>query len=222
MTLVVAIDGPAGAGKTTTARGVAERLGWRYLDTGALYRALALAVLRSDVKDPLGPEAVRACKAAAVRPEWRGSEMRVFLGDEDVSETIRSPEVTRLVSPLSALPEVRAVLLAIQREAGRRGRIVVEGRDIGSVVFPDAAVKVFLTADLDERARRRRAELEAAGIPAGLEEIRARIEERDRRDAGRETAPLRRAEGAVVLDTTGLTIDEQIEKIVRLAREAAG
>jgi cytidylate kinase len=148
--------------------------------------------------------------------------MRVYLGDEDVSGAIRSPEVTRLVSPLSALPEVRALLVALQREAGKEGGVVVEGRDIGSVVFPGARVKVFLTADLAERARRRRAELEAAGVAAGEEEIRRSLEERDRRDSGRKVAPLVRAPGAVEIDTTGLTVEEQVDRIVRLVREAGG
>jgi cytidylate kinase len=220
--LVVAIDGPAGAGKTTTARAVAARLGYRYLDTGALYRALALAVLRAGPEDSTGPAAVAVCRAARVRPEWSGGGMRVYLGDEDVSGAIRSPEVTRLVSPLSALPEVRALLVALQREAGKEGGVVVEGRDIGSVVFPGARVKVFLTADLAERARRRRAELEAAGVAAGEEEIRRSLEERDRRDSGRKVAPLVRAPGAVEIDTTGLTVEEQVDRIVRLVREAGG
>jgi cytidylate kinase len=220
--LVVAIDGPAGAGKTTTARAVAARLGYRYLDTGALYRVLALAVLRAGPEDSTGPAAVAVCRAARVRPEWSGGGMRVYLGDEDVSGAIRSPEVTRLVSPLSALPEVRALLVALQREAGKEGGVVVEGRDIGSVVFPGARVKVFLTADLAERARRRRAELEAAGVAAGEEEIRRSLEERDRRDSGRKVAPLVRAPGAVEIDTTGLTVEEQVDRIVRLVREAGG
>jgi cytidylate kinase len=220
--LVVAIDGPAGAGKTTTARAVAARLGYRYLDTGALYRALALAVLRAGPEDPTGPEAVAVCRAARVRPEWSGESMRVFLGDEDVSGAIRSPEVTRLVSPLSALPEVRALLVALQREGGREGGVVVEGRDIGSVVFPEARVKVFLTADLAERARRRRAELEAAGVASSEEEIRRSLEERDRRDSSRKVAPLVRAPGSVEIDTTGLTVDQQVDRIVRLVREAGG
>jgi len=220
VSLVVAIDGPAGSGKTTTARAVAERLGYRYLDTGALYRALALAVIRSGIKDPHGEGALAICRAARVRPEWRGRAMRVLLDGEDVSEEVRSSEVTRLVSPLSARPEVRALLVDLQREAGREGGIVVEGRDIGSVVFPEAGLKVFLVADPEERARRRWRELEASGVPASLEEIRRAIDERDRRDSGRSVAPLVRAKDAVEIDTTPLTIDEQVDRIVRLAREA--
>jgi cytidylate kinase len=146
--------------------------------------------------------------------------MRVLLDGEDVSEEIRSPEVTRLVSPLSARPEVRALLVDLQREAGREGGIVVEGRDIGSVVFPEAGLKVFLVADPEERARRRWKEIEASGVRANLEEIRRAIDERDRRDSGRSVAPLVRAKDAVEIDTTRLTIDEQVDRIVRLAREA--
>jgi cytidylate kinase len=220
VSFVVAIDGPAGSGKTTTARAVAERLGYRYLDTGALYRALALAVIRSGIKDPHGEEALAVCRAARVRPVWEGRAMRVLLDGEDVSEEIRSPEVTRLVSPLSARPEVRALLVDLQREAGREGGIVVEGRDIGSVVFPEAGLKVFLVADPEERARRRWKEIEASGVRANLEEIRRAIDERDRRDSGRSVAPLVRAKDAVEIDTTRLTIDEQVDRIVRLAREA--
>lgn len=219
MTVIVAIDGPAGAGKTTTARGVAERLGYRYLDTGALYRALALAVLRAGAQDPLGEEAVAVCAEAEVRPSWEGSAMRVRLGGEDVSEAIRDPEVTALVSPLSAIPAVREMLLRLQRDAAAGPGLVAEGRDIGTVVFPEATVKIYLTADALERARRRAKELAAAGRPVDVDDLRRAIEERDRRDSGREAAPLRRASDAIDLDTTGLTLDEQVDRIARLVRE---
>lgn len=220
--LTVTIDGPAGAGKTSTARGVAEWLGYRYLDTGALYRALALAVLRAGVEDPLGAEAVEVCRRADVRPRWREGGMEVLLGGEDVSEAIRAPEVTELVSPLSANPEVRDLLTTIQRGAAGPEGLVVEGRDIGTVVFPEAPVKIYLVADIEERARRRARELEASGVPVDLEELRRSIAERDRRDSTRAVAPLKRPEDAVDVDTTGTTLEGQIERIVRIVREAGG
>ena len=219
---VVTIDGPAGAGKSSTARGVAEKLGYRFLDTGALYRALALAVLRSGVDDPIGTEALEVCRSVSIRPVWEGSGMGVLLDGEDVSGEIRSPRVTDLVSPLSANAAVRELLIRLQRGAARSGGIVVEGRDIGSVVFPDAPVKVFLTAHVDERTRRRVRQLKAAGVEADLDEVRRRIEERDRRDSERDVAPLVRPDDAFDLDTTGITLDEQIGIIVRLVREAGG
>ncbi|MBN1826066.1 MAG: (d)CMP kinase [Candidatus Eisenbacteria bacterium] len=218
---VIAIDGPAGAGKSSTARKVAAALGYRYLDTGALYRALALSVIRAGAAEE-GPERMTAiARGARVRAEWRGAdEMGVFLDGEEVTRAIRDPEVTRLVSPLSAIPEVRELLIVLQREAAAAGGLVAEGRDIGTVVFPDAPLKIFLVADARERARRRRLELEAAGIRKDEKEILREIEERDRRDSGRATAPLRRAPDAVVVDTTGLSLEGQVERIVALAREA--
>lgn len=222
MKVVVAIDGPAGAGKSSTARGVAARLGYRYLDTGALYRALALAVLRAGAGGKSPAKMVAAARSADVHPEWREGEMLVFLDGEEVSREIRAPEVTRLVSPLSAIQEVRDLLVQIQRGAAHGGGVVVEGRDIGSVVLPDAEVKIFLTADLAERARRRRLELAASGVDLPQEEVERQIAERDRRDSSRAVAPLVRAEDAVVVDTTSLGLEEQIEKIVHLVREVEG
>ena len=221
MRAVIAIDGPAGAGKTSTARGVAARLGFRYLDTGALYRALALAVIRAGAGAAPPEEMTAIARRARVRPEWKDDgEMGVILDGEDVTRAIRDSEVTRLVSPLSAIPEIRETLIGLQREAAAGGGLVVEGRDIGTVVFPEAPLKIFLVADARERARRRRLELEEAGVRRPEEEILREIEERDRRDSGRATAPLRRALDAVEVDTTGLTLEGQIDRIVRIARKA--
>ncbi len=218
MNLIITIDGPAGAGKTTTARGVARELEYRYLDTGALYRALALAVLRAGVTDAFSPEALKAIEGHNVAPRWKDDDMQVLLDGVDVSGEIRSPEVTALVSPLSAVPEVRDVLLEIQREPGQDGALVLDGRDTGSVVFPDADLKIYLNADSRERAGRRRLELRRAGIEKGLDDVLQEIEERDRRDSSRPLAPLTFPDGGVEIDTTGLTIEEQITRIVALAR----
>ena len=204
MAFVITIDGPAGAGKTTTARGVAEELGYRYLDTGARYRALALAVIRAGVREHGSGMAIEAVRRATVIPEWKGSAMHVVLDGEDVTTLIRTPEVTAMVSPLSAVPEVREFLLPIQRSCGgHRGGslgLVLEGRDTGSVVFPGADLKIFLTADVGERARRRSIELEAAGIEKPVDEVRREIEERDERDSGRDVAPLIFPDGGVEVE----------------------
>jgi cytidylate kinase len=217
--LVITIDGPAGAGKTTTARGVARELSYRYLDTGALYRALALAVLRANESDPRSPGAVAAVRRSVVEPFWRGDRMHVRLDGEDVTGLIRTPEITDMVSPLSAVAEVRDLLLPVQRAEGREGGLVVDGRDTGSVVFPDADLKLYLVADARERAARRRRELAAAGVERDLDEVLREIEARDKRDSSRPLAPLVFPEGGVEVDTTGLTVEEQVGKIVALARE---
>ncbi len=216
---VITIDGPAGAGKTTTAREVARELGFRYLDTGALYRALALAVIRAGVTDPDSQDAAEAVRHSRVEPFWEGDRMHVRLDNEDVTSLLRTPEITAMVSPLSAVPSVRALLLPIQRLPGEEGALVVDGRDTGSVVFPTAELKVYLTALVDERAGRRQSELAAAGIERDLQEVRREIVERDRRDSSRPVAPLTFPEGGIEVDTTGLSIEEQVERIVALARE---
>lgn len=221
--MIVAIDGPAGAGKSTTARRVAASLGFLYLDTGAMYRAVALSFLRSGTPfDDDHAVAVLAALGLSVRSEADGQH--VYLGEEDVSGAIRSPEVSEAASRVSALPSVRAYLVDQQRRIAdaqtRRGSgVVMEGRDIGTVVFPDAELKVFLTADPLERARRRAAEYVERGVAADPDVIAGEMEERDRRDSGRDVAPLRPAADAVHLDTTGLTFEAQVERIVALARE---
>lgn len=217
--LLITIDGPAGAGKTTTARCVAKELGYRYLDTGALYRALALAVIRAGVTDPGSPGALEAVRKSLVEPFWQGEQMHVRLGGEDVTSLIRTPAITRMVSPLSAVPEVRDLLLSVQRRPGEEGGLVVDGRDTGSVVFPGAGLKIFLTADVDERAGRRQRELAGAGIDKDRDEVRRDIVARDRRDSSRAVAPLTFPDGGIEIDTTGLSIEGQVERIVHIARE---
>lgn len=211
---VIAIDGPSGAGKSTVARRVAERLGYSYIDTGAMYRAMALKVLRSGI-DPQDAAAVgRAAEATQVAVSG-APPGRVWLDGEDVTEAVRDPEVSRVVSRVARVPAVRARLSALQRSLAEPGRVVVEGRDIGTCVLPDAEVKVFLTASLAERARRRQQELERAGHRASVAQVRREMESRDVCDASRELAPLAVAEGAVVIDTTSLSVEEVVEAVLR-------
>ena len=215
---VVAIDGPAASGKSTTARRVAAALGFRYLDTGAMYRALTWKVLdeRLDPADETAVGALAARVHLTFAPAPDGE--RLLLDGEDVTDRLRAGDVTAAVSLVARVPAVRRAMVRLQREVARAGPCVVEGRDIGTVVFPGAAVKVFLVASLEERARRRRADLgsDAPDLPALAEDL----ERRDAMDSGREDSPLRRAEGAVDLDTTGRSIEEIVAEIVRIAREA--
>jgi len=212
---VIALDGPSGVGKSTTAKAVAQALGWQYLDTGAMYRATALALRRAgaSLEDREAVERV----LATLRIRQRGT--REFLGDEDVSEAIRTPEVSRMVTPVSAEARVREVLVEQQRALARQGGWVVDGRDIGTVVFPDACCKVFLTASVEVRARRRTLELEAKGTPQPFQEVAADIERRDHADSTRAVAPLRKAEDAVELDTGGMSLDQVVAWIVDLHRQ---
>lgn len=219
--MVVAIDGPAGSGKSTTARLVSRRLGYRHIDTGAMYRAVALAVLRRGA-DP-GDEA--ACggtaSALAIRFEESNGGQRVVVNGEDVSEEIRSPEVTRAVSPVSAHPSVRVAMVRQQRALARAGGAVLEGRDIGTVVIPAAEVKVHLVASTRVRAERRLKELRDRGTESTLEEVERDIIRRDEYDSNRGVSPLRRAVGSVEVDTSELTIDGQVDRIVGIAHDTA-
>ena len=214
--LRVAIDGPAGAGKSTAARQVAEALGLTYIDTGAMYRAVAWAVVHQKIA-PDDSEAI--CKLAA-RMDVRLERGQVLADGQDVTDKIRTPEISNLTSPLSALPCVRARLAALQREMARRGGVVMEGRDIGTVVLPDAEVKVFLTASPAERVRRRREELAARGIEVTAAQLESDIAERDARDASRDTAPMVPAADAVHLVSDGLSAGEVVARILALCREA--
>ncbi|MDF2968631.1 MAG: cytidylate kinase [Nocardioidaceae bacterium] len=216
--LVVAVDGPSGTGKSSTARGVARALGLRYLDTGAMYRAMTWALLQRGV-DVSDPSAVAAESPTVELGSGTDPDRPVITADgTDVSQPIRGPDVTQAVSAVSAVPEVRAQLLAMQRRLIGAGGIVVEGRDIGAVVAPDAAVKVFLTAATDARARRRSSQ--DGGVTANLGLTAADLARRDRLDSGRAASPFAQAADAVVLDTTDLTLDEAVEAVVVLARRA--
>lgn len=217
-TLRVAIDGPAGAGKSTVARRVADALGLTYVDTGAMYRALTWAVLEAGIA-PEDTEGV--CALAA----WVGIRLdpggRVWADGREVSALIRTPQISRLTSALSALPCVRVRLTMLQQDMARRGGVVMEGRDIGTVVMPDAEVKIFLTASLGARAERRRLELAGRGVETTRGVLEQEIGERDARDGSRDVAPLTMAVNAVAVDTDGLGPEEVVERILALCRGAA-
>lgn len=215
--LVIAIDGPAASGKTTTARLVAERLGYLHLDTGAMYRAAAVHVVRAGI-DPDDRRAVCALLPTLhVELRRENGSLKVFLNGEEVTEEIRSRPVTHAVSAVSSIPEVRQAMVREQRKLGEAGGVVLEGRDIGTVVFPDADLKIFLVAGIRARARRRQEENNARGIRTNLEVLMREIEERDRLDSTRSTSPLRKAHDAIELDTSDLTIEEQVSVVVRHA-----
>jgi len=219
--LVIAIDGPAASGKSTTAKLVAERLGYLHVDTGAMYRAVTLKILRREIE--LNDVAKIAKLVSTTRVELSylsadrqsaDSSLKVSLDGEDVTHDIRSLEVTKAVSAVSSIKEVRAAMVREQQKMGEGGGIVMDGRDIGTVVFPDAGLKIFMVASIHERARRRAEELSAKGLAANLELLKKEIAERDRLDSTRNESPLRKADDAVELDTSNLTIDEQVEFIV--------
>lgn len=213
--MVIAIDGPAGAGKSSVASAVAERLGLRYLDTGAMYRALGLAVLDRGL-DPSDPGAVAA---VAHRVDLRLERDAVLVDGVDVSDRIRTADVTRAAAQVAQHERAREVLLRIQRDAAGRGDVVMEGRDIGTTVVPDADLKIFLTASLRERARRRCRQLGQEETAERMAELEASIKARDEADRTREVSPLTQAPDAVVIDTTGLAEEDVIERIGSLAAE---
>jgi cytidylate kinase len=220
--LIIAIDGPVGSGKSTVARRVAEMMGYTHLDSGAMYRAVGLKALREGV--PLDSPERLAALAGAARIDLvpRDGKLRVLLDGEDVTDAIRSPEVSHAASVVAVVPGVRHPMVAEQRRAGERGGVVMEGRDIGSVVFPHADLKIFLDASAEVRASRRQRELEEQGEPLEFEKVLAEVHQRDRRDREREMSPLVRAADAVILDNTAMDAEETARVIVLFAKEQAG
>jgi cytidylate kinase len=223
---VIAIDGPAGTGKSSATKRLAEALGFVHVDTGALYRSIAYLLLERKRKSGEEPSADDASKLArAVHLEFKrilgkNPANRVFANGQDVTEFIRTPEVSMMASQVSAIPEVRAALLGLQRRMGCAGHSILEGRDIGTVIFPDADVKFFLTASVEERAKRRLAELEASGADApSFEEVKAQIAARDKGDSSRAVAPLKKAPDAIELDTSKMTLDEVVSWMEKRVRD---
>ena len=215
----IAIDGPAGAGKSTVARAAAKELNFLYVDTGAIYRTVALAVDRLGIDPGEGEAVTRALPALKIRMDHGPSgEQRMFLGEEDVSKAIRENRVSALASKVSALPQVRAFLLDFQRQLARENNVIMDGRDIGTVVLPRAEVKVFLTAAPEARARRRLLELELRGQQADYDTILKEIVQRDKQDRERAAAPLKQAEDAVLLDTTQLNLEQSVEALLKIVR----
>lgn len=212
MSIIVAIDGPAGAGKSSASKGLAARLGFRHVDTGAMYRVVGVLAHEAGIA-PGDDEALRALVATIVFDQ---AGERVVASGRDLTEAIRAPDAGEWASKFSTRPVVRERLVAVQRALGARGDIVMEGRDIGTVVFPDAAVKVFLTADPAERARRRGSELRALGETVDEAALTATIAARDRRDSERATAPMRPAPDAIVVDTTGVDLAGVIDRLMAL------
>jgi cytidylate kinase len=209
--LIVAIDGPSGAGKSTITRLLSQRLGYLYIDTGAMYRAVALAAKRAGIDTDDEDALARLCREVKIALVRTDGCCRVLLNGEDVSDAIRTPEISLLTSKVSAQKVVREMLVRLQRELGRDGGVVLEGRDIGTVVFPDADLKFYLSASAEERGKRRYLELKAKGEDVSLERTVTEVVQRDEQDARREHSPLRRADDAIDVDSTGLSIEEVLE-----------
>ena len=212
--LIVAIDGPSGAGKSTLAKSIAKELGFTYLDTGAMYRALALKAIRQGLDLTDEGKVAALARATDIDLVEKNGAVAVLLDGADVAGLIRTPEVSQMASKISALKVVRKRLLELQRALGERGNVVAEGRDIGTVIFPRAEVKVYLDASVEERARRRCQELHRAGREVTLQDTRQEMEERDKRDSERDLAPLRKAEDALAIDSSSLSADAVRERVM--------
>ena len=214
----VAIDGPAGAGKSTIAKLVAKEKGYIYVDTGAMYRGLAIHFLDKGIQPQETEKVIEACKDAEVTIAYEDAVQHVYLNGKDISSRLRNEEVGNMASVTSAIPEVRKKLLELQQNLAKTQNVIMDGRDIGTCVLPHADVKVYLTASVETRAKRRYQELREKGEDCNLEEIAHDIEERDRRDTTREIAPLKQAEDAVLVDSSDMTIAEVVKTIVDLCR----
>lgn len=215
--IIIAIDGPAGAGKSTTAKLLAQKLNYKYIDTGAMYRAVTLYALRNSIEPNEVDKLVELVRGMNFNFENNGSIL--FVNSENVSEAIRDPEVSNRVSEYSKVAEVRKILVEKQREIGANGGIVMEGRDITTAVFPNAELKIFLTADIDVRAYRRLIELKNKGLDLDLDDVKVNLETRDKIDSSREVNPLMITEDSILIDTSRLAIEEQVDVIYNKAKE---
>ncbi len=216
----IAIDGPAGAGKSTIAKKVSKELGFIYVDTGAMYRAMAIHFLRNGIKEN-DVAGIEGCtESASVTIKYINGEQRVFLNGEDVTSILRTEEVSRMASVSSAVPKVRLKLVELQRELAKTNNVVMDGRDIGSYVLPDARFKIYMTASIEERARRRFEENREKGIECDYEEIKKEIADRDYRDMHRDFAPLVQAEDAILLDTSHMSIEEVTDTVINMVISA--
>ena len=218
--MIVTIDGPAASGKSTTARLVAKELGWLYLDTGAMYRALTVKVLREKVSLEDTQRIAHLAETTVIDLVPSEDGVKAILDGEEVTSDIRHPDVDRAVGPVCEIPMVRNIMVSLQRRMSENREVIAEGRDMGTVVFPDAELKFYVVATLDERTRRRQRDLAAQGIHLSQEQIKDEIEKRDRRDSSREMSPLRKAEDAILLNTTEMEIDAQVQFVVDKIRQS--
>lgn len=213
----IAIDGPAGAGKSTIARQLAEKMGFVYVDTGAMYRAMALYLMRNSIKEDEHEKMEQACKEVSISLAYSDGQQQVLLNGENVSSLIRTEEVGKMTSASSKNPAIRAMMTKLQKQLAQEKSVIMDGRDIGTSVLPDAFLKIYLTADSRERAGRRYKELTEKGVACNLDEIEADIIARDEQDMNREISPLKQADDAVLVDSSDMTIEEVIAKIISLA-----
>ena len=216
--IIIAIDGPAGSGKSTAAKNIAQKLGFTYLDTGAMYRAITFIALRNGVAENI-PAVIEMARRISLKLRFENGVTRVFVDDEEVTEQIRTAEVNGKVSDISRIPEVRAELVKIQKRMGEEGNIVAEGRDVTTVVFPKADLKIFLTASIDIRTKRRLKEFQDKNIPTTFEEVKANLEKRDRIDSGREISPLKKADDAIEFDNSAFTPEQDYEFLLTKIKE---
>ncbi|MEW6652777.1 MAG: (d)CMP kinase [Bacteroidota bacterium] len=216
--IIIAIDGPAGSGKSTAAKNLAQKLGFTYLDTGAMYRTITYLALRAGVVD-IREEVIRIAQNVNLKILTDNGLTRVFANDEELTEQIRTPEVNSKVSEVSIIPEVRAEMVKIQKALGGSCNIVAEGRDVTTVVYPNADIKIFLTASIDERAKRRFKEYKAKNSEISFEEVKANLEKRDKIDSGRKISPLRKADDAIVFDNTGFTPNEDLDYLLEKIKD---
>lgn len=215
--IIIAIDGPAGSGKSTAAKNLAQKLGFTYLDTGAMYRAITFLALRAGIVD-IKDEVIKIAQNVSLKLLSENGKTRVFANDEELTEQIRTYEVNSKVSEVSVIPEVRIEMVKLQKKIGEEGNVVAEGRDVTTVVYPNADVKIYLTASIGERARRRFKEFQAKNDKITIEEVQTNLEKRDKIDSGREVSPLRKADDAIEFDNTGLSPEQDLEYLLNVVK----